>query len=102
MNGEEIPLPELHDAILDAASVDELFTYVASEGREVEVRVKGGAEARSSDEPLTLAEARDALLRGHAVGVQLRYMRRGELWCDTLMRTDAGTRLVRMKQPWGR
>src|SRR5690606_7555629 len=81
----EIPLPPLYESVLDDATLDALFGDVGALG-EVLVTVKGAPTEHAAEAPVTLADARDALVAGRVRGVQLRYVHEGQVWCDTLMR----------------
>ncbi|MFN7135303.1 MAG: hypothetical protein ACK4N5_24730, partial [Myxococcales bacterium] len=99
MSGDDArgPLPELQDTLLDADTLERLFTDVGACAELVEIMFKGGEQryAQSARRDLTLAG--EALLAGAVVAVQLRYRYRGVEWWDTLLREQAGVRLVRMQ-----
>jgi hypothetical protein len=95
-----VPLPDLHQAEVDRAMVEELFRDVALEAELLEVRVKGAARGHVGDDPVDLAAARTMLLSGEARGVQLRYVHRGDTWWDTVMALPGGAyRIVRIRPP---
>ncbi|WP_441285759.1 hypothetical protein ACSRUE_24855 [Sorangium sp. KYC3313] len=99
----EIRLPPLQEAVLDEATLDQLFFDLAEAAELVSVSLKGGATARAGDLPRAgsggdgLALARRALGDGTALGVQIRYRFAGSEWWDTLLRTPSGVRLVRVR-----
>ena len=95
----EPPLPPLQTAILDEATLARLFHEIAALPRAPEVIVKWAPREHTPDARTSLAEARDALGDGRAFGLQLRYLLDGSLWFDTLMRVEAGVRLVRIAHP---
>lgn len=101
--GPEIPLPPLQEAVLDEATLDQLFLDIAAAAALVSVSLKAGATARAGDLPRAgsggdeLAVARRALGDGTALGVQIRYRFAGSAWCDTLLRLPSGVRLVRVR-----
>lgn len=101
--GDEIPLPPLQEAVLDEATLDQLFFDIAEGAEVVSVSLKGGATARAGDLQRAgsgggeLALARRALGDGTALGVQIRYRFAGSEWWDTLLRIPAGVRLVRIR-----
>lgn len=101
--GPERPLPPLQEAVLDGATLDQLFFDIAKAAEVVSVSLKGGATARAGDLPRAgsggdeLALARRALSDGTALGVQIRYRFAGSEWWDTLLRTPSGVRLVRVR-----
>lgn len=88
----------VQEALLDEATTSQLFFDVAQAAELVDVVYKGPGARRA--DPVTaastptLADAQRALASGHAV--QLRYRFGGEEWWDTLVRTTAGVRLIRI------
>lgn len=101
--GPEIALPPLQEAVIDEATLDQLFFDIAEVAELVSVSLKGGATARAGDLSRAgsggdeLALARRALSDGTALGVQIRYRFAGSEWWDTLLRTPSGVRLVRVR-----
>ncbi|MBE7450565.1 MAG: hypothetical protein HS111_17195 [Kofleriaceae bacterium] len=89
-------LPPLSDVLLDDATVSQLFFDVGAVAELLGVAVKHPGARRAEDAPLTLDEACRALLAGTVAGVQLRYRHEREEWWDTLARTPAGIRLIRI------
>jgi hypothetical protein len=49
---------------------------------------------------LTLAQTAELLESNAVRGIQLRYRYEGAVWCDTLMRTAEGYRIVRIRHDW--
>jgi hypothetical protein len=96
---ENAPLPQLQDAHLDAETLEQLARDLASFAQVDEVLLKGGSMAMTSGKSVALAEALEALRQGRVLGVQIRYRYDGTSWCDTLLRTAHGIRLVRIAQP---
>lgn len=93
-------LPPLHDVLLDDDTVAQLFFDVGHAAELLAVSLKSPG-ARIADEPAAaglpaLDDALRALLAGTVAGVQLRYRHAGEEWWDTLARTPAGVRLIRI------
>lgn len=93
------PLPELQDAVIPWEVVDQLLHDIEAVAHIHEVLVKGAAAGRARGAPVDLGGARAALLDGSAVGIQIRYRHAGEEWCDTLLRTAGGVRIVRSAVP---
>jgi hypothetical protein len=91
--------PDVQDALLDAELLARLFSdlELGADVREI-VYKRAAEEADATAGPLDLAAARDALLAGRVLGVQIRYLHEGRRWCDTLLPTPAGVRLVRIEQ----
>lgn len=90
----------LHEALLDDATVDQLFFDVAQTGALLGVSLKGGAralaEAAAGTPTDELARARALLRSGVVAGVQLRYRHQDREWWDTLLRVAGGVRLIRI------
>lgn len=99
MTDDELVLPELQDALLDLATIRQLFFDVSHASTLLEVRVKRGPVTHADEGPPGPDEARALLESGEALAVQLRYLHRGTEWLDTVMRTPSGYRLVRMGTP---
>lgn len=94
---DDVPLPPVHDAVLDDAFVERLFADVGACTELLSVSTKGGAERRAEALPLSLEHAQRALAAGAVHGVQLRYRHEGREWCDTILRQPAGYRVVRIE-----
>ncbi len=101
MTEPQSPLPGLHQAVLDEPTVRRLFADLQACAEVFEVRAKQAAREQTRDEQILLDEARDRLLDGSARGVQVRYRYQGEEWWDTLLRTESGFRLTRIRQDAG-
>lgn len=98
MNADE-PLPSLHEAVLDDATLSDLFRDLELSARVLDVRAKGHPTRHASTEVWSLVRAREALSEGSVLGVQIRYAFGSVVWRDTLMRVAGGTRLVRIQEP---
>jgi hypothetical protein len=92
-------LAELAQAELDAATLDTLERDLTTLTTVLDVQVKGAAATYAVGTGTALAEALAALRVGAVRGVQVRYAYQQEVWWDTLLRTPAGVRLVRMRAP---
>ena len=91
-------LPDLHQAILDAATLQQLSADIIACTELLEVIPKYAGNSYVQDAPsLTIHEGIQLLATGELLGLQLRYRYEGALWWDTLMRTPAGIRLVRIQ-----
>ena len=92
------PLKALYQADLDDASCAQLLSDIESYGGQLELSVKlsatGHVEPTSS---WTLSQARAALEQRKVRAIQLRYAHADKLWTDTIFRTPAGFRLVRIE-----
>lgn len=94
---EGAPLPPMQIAVLDTATLDQLFFDLAAAAELIEVIVKGGGELHAKAGPPVLDEAREAFVSRAILGLQLRYRHAGKEWWDTLMHTEEGIRLVRIE-----
>lgn len=95
MTGGEQPTSEpvvLHQGMLDAQRLAELFADLAAHADVTAILLKGGALQYAGELPTTLAEAQAQLESGKVRGVQIRYRFEGRAWCDTLLqgRTACG------------
>lgn len=97
MNDAELPLPELQDALLDEATLDRLVADLGLVATDLSVRLKAGAEVLTGDQAVSLADGVEALRSGTVLGLQVRYRHANQRWCDTLLRTAGGVRLVRIQ-----
>lgn len=93
------PLPDLNDALIDAATLWQLADDVETHTELLDVRQKGGASRRADTAPVELREAFRSLERGQLFGVQIAYRFQDVEWRDTLMKTPEGIRIVRMQMP---
>jgi hypothetical protein len=90
-------LPDLNEAILDAATLERLFRDLEVCTRITEIIPKFAERQMVTEQTLSLEQARQLLLEGRARGIQIRYHYDGADWWDTLMRTPQGIRLVRIR-----
>ena len=95
------PLPELHGAELDDATLGAFLDDLESHAEVLEIQVKQGAHRHAEATPGTLREAWGLLRAGAARGVQIRYRYQGAEWRDTLLHAGGSTRIVRMRTPDG-
>jgi hypothetical protein len=96
-----LALAEMQPELLDIAGLREVFMALAMETtvRGILLRgEKGPIEKRAASEQTTLRAARDALERGDADGAQIHYVHEAVEWWDTVMRTEAGFRRVRVRK----
>lgn len=91
------PLPDLHTADLDEATVAALFTDLHALAEVLTVRLKFAEEAHAERDTVTLDEAFEALAARRCVGAQLHYRYGGVTWVDTLIRGPSAIRLTRMR-----
>lgn len=98
-DSDQVELLPLQAGELDEALLDQLLFDIehAAELFGVQIKARPGTYVEAGSP--TLAEAA-ALLKGGAVlAIQLRYRAEGQAWCDTLLRTPSGFRLVRAPDP---
>jgi hypothetical protein len=94
-----LDLPEMTPVILDLRAVERLFTDLAFETIVLEILLRApDSQASGGSVAPNLRVAREAILSGGASGIQLRYLHAGVEWWDTLIRTKAGFRVVRVSQ----
>ncbi len=90
-------LPELQDALLDEATVDQLFQDIAGHTQVLEIIPKHQQRGYVEDQSISMEQARQLLRDRACRAVQLRYVYDGAQWWDTLMPQPDGTRLVRIR-----
>jgi hypothetical protein len=90
-------LPELHETVLDEATVDRLFTDIAELTRVIEVIPKASGRGYVGEQSITLQAARQMLRSRGCRAIQVRYVHDGAQWWDTLMPQPKGTRIVRIR-----
>lgn len=88
-------LPPIHEAMISARQIRELFTDIEHHGSEVRLMMRGGAPTNQSAD--ALQAACEKILDGSVVKLQIRYTRQQKNWVDTIERkSNAAFRLVRM------
>jgi ferredoxin-type protein NapG len=95
----EIELPELREADLDEAGLRALFGDLAAATQIEDIRSKQAPERRAEASRISAEEALGWLLEGRVRGVQVRYRYDGQSWCDTILATTRGHRVVRVASP---
>lgn len=96
-----LTLPEMQPEVLDGAGLREVFMVLAMETTVRGILLRGEKrpmDKRGASEETTLRVARDALERGDADGAQIHYVHDAVEWWDTVMRTEAGFRRVRIRK----
>lgn len=90
-------MPELTQARLDAATLDQLFIDIATCTKVIDVTAKLAATQMVPQRKLTLDDAH-ALIRTRGVrGVQIRYLYDGSEWWDTIIVNGDEVRVVRIQ-----
>ncbi len=97
--GPPIELPELTEADLDEAGLRALFRDLESAARIDEIRCKRAPLEHGEAAPVSSEDALRWLLEGRVRGVQVHYRYEGETWCDTILATPHGHRVVRIASP---
>ena len=83
-------LPDLHESLLDEATLDQLFVDLEALAEIIEVQLKGAPQRMTDARSVPLAEAHDLLKSGAVRAVQIRYVHEGKQWWDTVMRLPEG------------
>jgi hypothetical protein len=96
---DSIQLPPLCDAVVDLATLAQLEADLLHRTQVHNVQVKHGATRMVGEEVWQLPAAFAALRAGEVRGVQVNYRYEQHEWTDTLLRTSAGFRLVRVQHP---
>ncbi len=91
-------LDPVWEKLVDRATLAQLFAELKSHARVLSVREKGEAMRYSDEEFDDLTPVYTRLVSGVIHGVQVRYVYDGQNWCDTLLRSHDGWKLLRMKQ----
>lgn len=99
LGSSEIELPELTEAELDEAGLRALFRDLSAATTIEEIRCKQAPDRRADAAGTSADEALDGLLAGNVRGVQIRYRYDGQTWCDTVLATPRGHRVVRVAAP---
>lgn len=91
-------LPELNQALLDAAQVEQLLRDIEACTQITEIIPKYAARGHVPDTAaVTLTQARELLATRAVRGLQLRYRYEDADWWDTLMIVGEQFRLVRIR-----
>jgi len=92
-------LPPMQDALLDEQTLAALVRDLNECAEIDDVMLKGDNRfVPGAQQNVSLDEAVLKLHSGEVHGVQVRYRFEGRSWCDTLMSTGDGVRLIRIEQ----
>ena len=89
-----MPLPELIDTVLESDTLRALFDDYAACVTQLSAHIRSGRG--EPVQPLSAAHVCAGLLDGRFRGAQIRYTYNGEAWCDSILATAQGYRLVRI------
>jgi len=93
-------LPDVHNVVLDTATLAELFGDLEACADIQEIRLKSAATARADAGTITELYELLPLIEKRAVrGVQIRYRFEGKDWLDTLLVGANAIELVRIEVP---
>lgn len=92
---------ELHREELEHDGIQAYFSLLKGEAAgEIQVLLRRTANTMAKDQDEkkpSIDDAEQLLLAGQVDGVQLRYQRAGAYWCDTLLKSAKGARLIRIQ-----
>ena len=91
-----VPLPELFQAVLDRAQLEDLLADIGFCASAASVTLKGAPQRYVEGEVPGLEQARRALDEQAVRGIQIRYVHQGTMWLDTLIRAGESWRLTRI------
>ena len=91
----DLKLPPLQQTVLDGPTADALFRDLAACTQVLSITPKTSAMGHTNG-TITLVEAAAGLQDGSLRGAQVRYLYDDQEWCDTLIATPAGLRVVRI------
>ncbi len=91
---DSLKLPPIHTADIDRATIEQLFADLAACTQITAIHPR---VPRDQPPPaLTLAQARADFLAEKVSGLQIHYLYENKTWCDTLLASRTGARLVRV------
>ncbi|MFO0885295.1 MAG: hypothetical protein U0894_14085 [Pirellulales bacterium] len=91
-------VPEMREALLDAANVRELVGDLSQLTRILSVQCKVNARSQTPQATgVSLEHAAELLLNSEVQAIQVKYYHEQYEWTDTLMRLPQGIRMVRCR-----
>ena len=90
-------MPELTQARLDPATLDQLFIDIATCTNVIDVTAKLAATRMVPKQRLTLDDAHELIRTRGVRGVQIRYLYDGSEWWDTIIVNGDEVRVVRIQ-----
>lgn len=91
------PVPLMVDGVIDAITLRQLFSDLATSTTVIGLREKGGPTTYSGADEPTSDEALARLLSGIARATQVRYRFDSHEWTDTILTVPGGFRVVRCR-----
>lgn len=95
----EIELLPLQASDIDRDTLGRLLFDIEHAAELTDVRVKAKPDRFAEPGRPSLSEAAALLESGAVSAIQVRYLAHGRAWCDTLLRTAGGFRVVRAEEP---
>lgn len=89
------PVPMMVDGMMDAGTLQQLFSDLTTSATVLCVREKGGPTSYTSENDISLDAAAQRMLDGQVRAIQVRYLFSHHEWTDTIMALPAGFRVVR-------
>lgn len=96
VTNQQKELPDLHQAVLDPGTLNQLFEDIQQLTQVIEVKAKLASQEYALPDDLTLFRAKELLLKRSVGGVQIRYLYEGHQWFDTLLVKEQGIKLTRV------
>lgn len=98
-------LPPMREATLTPDEVKDLFSDIEQFATDIQLMQRSAQTVHASVQRVNdrdkLIAAREALLGGSIVRVQIRYRWQGSLWIDTLKKVEGGFHVVRIRHHSG-
>ena len=94
---EDIPLPRLQETVFNDEGLREYVSDLIALAESITVSEKLGPTVRAMSAQNDLKGAAERLILGQSVAAQVRYKFDEKAWCDTLMKTADGVKLVRIE-----
>jgi len=90
-------LPEIHEALLDDATLRTLLSDIEQFGTSVSISVRRPTGTTQEEAYRNPRAVEPILLGTTPAAVQIRYSHDGKAWCDSLRPTPTGVRLIRIE-----
>lgn len=93
-----LPLPSVYDTLFQSEQLAQLFDDIAACTCVSEILLKNSEQTYGHTQPVTLEDAFQKVTQQEVRGVQIRYHYAGQDWCDTILKSQDGYRVVRIAQ----